>query len=105
MKHLLCAGALTLATSLAGCAQFDAAVNDAVDWIDAPKTQQAFASLQSGAKALTCAVADVSAVAGEIESGVGAGQSLIGTDGKVYVASATVCTALGGTPGPVAVIP
>lgn len=64
MKHLLLAGALALASSLGGCAQFDNAINDAVNWIDAPKTQQALASLKSGATAFTCAVADVSAVAG-----------------------------------------
>jgi hypothetical protein len=105
MKHLLLAGALALASTLSGCAEFDDAINGAVAWIDAPKTQQALSSLKSGAMAFTCAVADVSAVAGEIESGVGVGQSLIGTDGKVYVASATVCGALGGTLGPTAVIP
>ena len=105
MKHLLLAGAIALAFSLGGCAEFDAAINGAVNWIDAPKTQQALSSLRSGATALTCGVADVSAVAGEIETGVGAGKSLIGTDGKVYVASATICTALGGTLGPTAVIP
>ena len=105
MKHLLLAGAIALAFSLGGCAEFDAAINNAVAFIDAPKTQQAISSLQSGATALTCPVADVSAIAGEIESGVGAGQSIIGADGKVYVASATVCTALGGTVGPAAVIP
>lgn len=103
MKHLLLAGALLVA--LSGCAEFDQVVDGAVAWIDAPKTQQAISSLKSGATALTCAVADASAVAGEIESGVGAGQSIIGTDGKVYVASATVCAALGGTVGPAAIIP
>ncbi|HLH13037.1 MAG TPA: hypothetical protein VKV77_14325 [Methylovirgula sp.] len=101
MKYLLLAGVL----ALGGCAQFDDAVDNIVAWIDAPKTQQAFSSLKSGATALTCAVADASAVAAEIEHGVGAGQSIIGTDGKVYVASATVCAALGGVVGSVAVVP
>lgn len=102
-KHLLLAGAL--AASLGGCAEFDNAIDGAVAFIDAPKTQQAFSSLRSGATAFTCAVANVAAIASEIESGVGAGQSVIGTDGKVYVASATVCAALGGTLGPTTVIP
>lgn len=105
MKHLLLAGAVALASSLCGCAEFDNAVNNAVAWIDAPNTQQALGSLKSGATAFTCTVADVSAVAAEIESGVGAGQSVIGTDGKVYAASATVCAALGGNVGPMAVVP
>lgn len=105
MQHLLLAGALALAATLGGCAEFDSAMNDAVAFVDAPKTQQAVSSLQSGAIAFTCAVADASAVAEEIESGVSAGQSLIGADGKVYVASATVCAALGGSLGPEAVIP
>jgi hypothetical protein len=105
MQHLVLAGAISLAALLGGCAEFDNAVNDAVAFIDAPKTQQALSSLKSGATAFTCAVADASAIAGEIESGVGAGQSMIGTDGKVYVSSATVCAALGGSLGPAAVIP
>jgi hypothetical protein len=105
MQHLLLAGAAALAVSLGGCAEFDNAINDAVAFIDAPKTQQAISSLKSGATAFTCAVADASALASEIESGVGAGQSMIGTDGKVYVASEAVCTALGGSLGPAAVIP
>jgi hypothetical protein len=105
MKHLLLAGAMALASTLCGCAEFDNAIDGAVAFIDAPNTQQAVSSLKSGATAFTCAVADVSAVAAQIESGVGAGQSMIGTDGNVYVASATVCAALGGGIGPAAVIP
>ncbi len=99
------AGALALALCLAACGGFDKAINNAVAWIDAPATQQAIGSLRSGVIAFTCAVADASAVAKEIEFGVGAGQSLIGTDGKVYVASAAACAAVGGTLGPQAVVP
>jgi len=105
MIRALCAGALALAFCLGGCAAFDNAINSAVAWIDAPATQQAIGSLRSGVTALTCAVANVSAVAQLIEQGVGAGQSLVGADGKVYVASAGVCAALGGTVGATAVIP
>ena len=105
MKRVFCAGALALASCLGGCAEFDQAIDNAVAWIDAPATQQAIGSLKSGVTAFTCAVADASAVAQQIEAGVGAGQSLIGTDGKVYVASAAVCSALGGTLGPKAVVP
>jgi hypothetical protein len=105
MKYSVLAGALALAFCLAGCAEFDDSVNKAVAWIDAPATQRAINSLKSGVTAFTCAVANVSAVAQQIEAGVGAGQSIIGTDGKVYVASSAVCAALGGTLGPQAVIP
>jgi hypothetical protein len=105
MKYALYAGLMALAFCLAGCADFDETVNKAVAWIDAPGTQQAISSLKSGVTAFTCAVANVSAVAQQIETGVGAGQSIIGTDGKVYVASSGVCVALGGTLGPTAVIP
>jgi hypothetical protein len=105
MRRAICAGALALAFGLAGCAGFDDAVDNAVAWIDALATQQAINSLKSGVTAFTCAVANVSAVARQIEEGVGAGRSLIGTDGKAYVASSTACAALGGTLGPKAVIP
>ncbi len=105
MMKPLHAGALALALCVAACAGFDQTVNNAVAWIDAPATQQAVGSLKSGVIAFTCAVADASAVAKAIESGVGAGQSLIGTDGKVYVASATACAAVGATLGPQAVVP
>jgi hypothetical protein len=105
MKHAIYAGVLVLAFCLAGCADFDETLNKAVSWIDAPATQQAIGSLKSGVTAFTCAIANVSAVAQQIEAGVGAGQSIIGTDGKVYVGSSTVCAALGGTLGQLAVIP
>jgi hypothetical protein len=99
------AGALALALSLGGCAAFDNAIDNTVAWIDSAKTQEALTSLKSGATAFTCAVANASAIAGEIEAGVGAGQSVIGTDGKIYVASSAACAALGGTVGPKAVVP
>ncbi len=105
MKYAIYAGMLWLAFYLAGCAGFDETMNKAVSWIDAPATQQAISSLKSGVTAFTCAVADASAVAQQIEAGVGAGQSIIGADGKVYVGSSTVCAALCGTLGPLAVIP
>ena len=106
MKTLaVSAGALVLALNLGGCAAFDNAIDNTVAWIDSAKTQQALSSLKSGAAAFTCAVADVSAVAGKIEAGLGAGQSMVGTDGKVYVASSAACAALGGTIGPQTVVP
>ncbi len=41
MQHLLLAGALVLAVSLGGCAELDDAIDSAVAFLDAPKTQQA----------------------------------------------------------------
>lgn len=79
---------------LAGCAE----LQQAETFINSPQAQQAVANLKSGATAFICAVANASALALAIEQQPGlAGQSIIGTDGKVYVTSATVCAALGGT--------
>ncbi len=90
MKYAIYAGVLVLAFFLASCADFDETVNKAVSWIDAPSTQQAISSLKSGVTAFTCAVANVGAIAQQIEEGVGAGQSIIGTEGKIYVGSSMV---------------
>jgi hypothetical protein len=94
MKRFAFLAALSLsAAALAGCAELQQAEN----FINAPATQLTVANLESGATALVCAVANASALAGVIEATPGlAGQSIIGTDGKVYVVSATVCAALGG---------
>ena len=95
MKTLARAGALPLclAFGLAGCAQFDQLTTT----LASPRTTQAVANLQAGSRALVCALSTVSAVAGRVEDAVSAGQALVGTTGKIYVASAIVCDALGGT--------
>lgn len=99
------ASATALALSLGGCAQFDQVVNNATAWLASPQTQQAVTNLKSGVTALVCAISVTSQVAAEVETGVGAGKSMIGTDGKVYVASTSVCAALGGTVAGSAVVP
>jgi hypothetical protein len=105
MKKLALLASLGIGTALlAGCASVESGLQSAVNFINAPATQQAEAELKSGADALVCAVADASGLAETIEQKY-AGQSVIGTDGKVYVISATVCTALGGTVAGQGVIP
>ena len=79
---------------LGGCAELQQAEN----FVTSQQTQQTIATLQSGVTALICDVADASALALDIETQPGlAGQSIIGSDGKVYVVSSKVCTALGGS--------
>ncbi len=91
MKVLAIAGALALA--LSGCAEFDRLTAT----LSSPQTTQAVANLQSGARALICALSNASAVAAQVEAAMEAGQAVIGPTGKVYVASAIVCASLGGT--------
>jgi hypothetical protein len=103
MKRICCLVALAVgAASLGACAELQQAEN----FITSPQTQQSIAVLKSGAAAFICAVADASAVAGAIDAQPGmADQSMIGTDGKVYVTSAAVCTALGGQVSGQGVVP
>jgi hypothetical protein len=101
-KHVVLAGLAMGASALAACAELQQAEN----FITSPQTRQSIAVLKSGAAAFICAVADASALAGAIEAQPGmAGQSMIGTDGKVYVTSAAVCTALGGQVSGQGVVP
>ncbi len=97
---LALAAALALSAGLGGCAD----LQQAESFITSPQTQATLAGLKSGATALICAVANASALASVIEANY-AGQSIIGTDQKVYVTSATVCTALGGTVAGTGIIP
>ena len=90
MRYVALAGAMALA--LSGCAEFDRLTAT----LASPQTTQAIANVQAGARALICALSTASAVAGQVESAVAAGQAVIGTTGKIYVASAIVCTSLGG---------
>ena len=100
MKLRVLVAAALAAASLAGCAELQQAEN----FITSPQTQQTVASLKSGAEALDCAIANASDLAYTIETQY-AGQSIIGTDGKVYVTSAAVCKALGGTAAGLGTIP
>lgn len=98
MKHSIIA--VAVCTALAGCAE----LQQAESFLASPQTQTSIAVLESGAEALVCAVASASALAYTIETHF-AGQSVIGTDGKIYVTSAAVCTALGGTVSGAGTIP
>jgi hypothetical protein len=81
------------ALGLAGCAE----IEKAEDFLTNPKTVQAVATLKAGASAFICSVADAALVAQQVEAAIQAGQSVQGTDGKLYVSSAIVCASLGGT--------
>jgi hypothetical protein len=82
-----------VALGLAGCAE----VEKVEDFLTNPQTVQAVATLKAGASAFVCSVADAALVAQQVEAAVAAGQSVQGTDGKLYVSSAIVCSSLGGT--------
>ncbi len=95
MKSIACALALigSAALGLAGCAE----VEKLEDFLTNPKTVQAVATLKAGASAFICSVADAALVAQQVEAAIAAGQSVQGTDGKLYVSSSIVCASLGGT--------
>ncbi len=94
MKRILgLAILMNIAFGFCGCAE----VEKAEDFLTTTKTVQAAATLKSGASALICSVANAALVAQQVEVAIGAGQSVKGTDGKLYVSSAIVCSSLGGT--------
>jgi hypothetical protein len=75
--------------SLGGCAQ----LQGAVDFIDAPKTQQAIFTLKTVATALVCDVQAGSSLALQIEK---AASAHTGVTSEIAVISGSVCTALQG---------
>jgi|GEM_PF-2454619 len=89
--------ALILTTSAASCLGGCTEIDQAETFLTSPKTVQAVATLKAGASAFVCSVANAALVAQQIESAINAGQSVQGTDGKLYVSSAIVCSSLGGT--------
>lgn len=84
---------LLAGVSLAGCAQ----INAARDWLAAPETQAASQVVARWGQAFSCAVANASAVAVEIQKAVDADKAAIDTTGKVLTVSRIVCNQLGGT--------
>jgi hypothetical protein len=82
-----------IALGFCGCAE----VEKAEDFLTSSKTIQAAAALRSGASAFICSVANAALIAQQVEATIDAGQSVQGTDGKLYVSSAIVCSSLGGT--------
>lgn len=95
MKRLTFASVMiaSAALGLGGCAE----VEKLEDFLTNPKTVQAVAALRAGASAFVCSVADAALVAQQVEAAIAAGQSVQGTDGKLYVSSSIVCASLGGT--------
>ena len=90
MRQFAFASVLTLA--LSGCAEFERFTAA----LSSPQTTHAFANLRAGATAMVCALSSAAALAGRVEQAVDAGQAVVGTTGKVYVASSIVCASLGG---------
>ena len=95
---------LALAAALAGCSSTGSSVVNAVNSVtgalSSPSANQAAANLKAGALAIVCHVADVSAIAGQIEQ-QGLGSKVLAKDTTdVYAASSAVCAALGGSAVP-----
>lgn len=107
-RNLIVIAPVALAIALAGCSSVTTAVNDINAFtgaLSSPSANQAAANLKAGAEALVCQVADVSALAGEIEKqGLGS-KVLVKDTTDLYTASSAVCAALGGSalPGTVTV--
>ncbi len=91
MKRILILAALLL--PIAGCAKILALRDQLAD----PKSAQALAVAKGWAQIVTCQVANLSAVAGKIESAVSADKAIVDTTGKVFTVSSLVCQSLGGT--------
>ena len=87
------AGIAVLGLSLAGCAQ----VLKVRDFLADPKTQEASQVVARWGQAFACAVANATAVAGQIEDAVKADKAAIDTTGKILTVSTIVCGQLGGT--------
>ena len=99
-RKLIIIGPVALAIAMAGCSSITTAVNDInalAGALSSPSATQAALNLKAGAEALVCQVADVSALAGQIEK-QGLGSTVLVKDTTdLYVLSAPVCTALGGS--------
>jgi hypothetical protein len=85
--------AYSLILNLGGCA----AVKSVEANLGSPTATQAIANLKAGATVAICDIAAGSALAGQIETAINAGQSTQGTNLKVLTVSTSVCTALQGT--------
>lgn len=87
MKKLI---TIALCVALASCVQVR-------DFLSDPKTAVALAQARGWAQVVTCDIANLTAVAVQIEQAVAANKAAQDTTGKVYTVSAIVCTSLGGT--------
>jgi len=98
-KTVLAAGAAAcFALGLAGCAEVEGlfSTNAATNATSEAQLATQAASLAKGATALVCQIANAANVAAQVEAAINAGQSVQGTDGKLYTASTIVCASLGG---------
>ncbi len=93
-----CLGAAAI--GLSGCAEFDKFET----WVASSQGQATVAALKTGSQAIVCDIAAGAALAGNIEASINAGQSVQGTDGKIYTVSVQVCQAMGGAPSGTAVV-
>lgn len=94
MKKLI---PLFLLAPLCGCAQVASGINQVNGALTSPAANQAVANLKAGAQAIVCSIANISAVATQINADVKAGSAVIKDTQTVYVVSSDVCKALGGT--------
>ena len=83
--------------TLSGCAQIANGINQVNGALTSPAANQAIANLKVGSQALLCALANASAIAGPLETAVNSGQAAVKDTQDVYVVSATLCAALGGS--------
>ena len=87
--------ALLAAVSLAGCAQFQ----NAVSYVASPQFTTASNNLKNVAMAFDCGVVvPLSQLSQQIATLVNAGQSAIGTTGKIYAVSVAICNTISAMP-------
>lgn len=86
MKKLI---TIALCVAIAGCVQVR-------DFLADPKTALALAQAKGWAQVVTCDIANLTAVAIQIEQAVAANKAAQDTTGKVYTVSTIVCQSLGG---------
>ena len=97
MKPGIILGALAFMSLACGCAQMAAGINEVNAALTSPAANKAVANLKAGSQAILCAVANVAAISGALETAVSAGQAAVRDSQDVYVVSGTLCLALGGT--------
>jgi hypothetical protein len=96
----------TITLALSGCSAtqittdataISGGINAIATAASSPGATQAAANLKAGAVALLCGVNDVAAIASQVEAQISAGNALIKDTQDIYVASSTICGALGGS--------
>lgn len=100
-RSILAFFATAIALSLGGCGTtvgnyVGSGVTNFESFVTSPQTQATVKTLSAATVVFICDVSAVANLAGQIEAAAGAGQSTLGTNGKVYAASSAACTGLGG---------